>query len=116
MTCVKHPRNIRYSAGDVHVIGAGSNGGTLDGDIAEIIEFSRALNPTEMAQMSAYLTTKYFGGSGGTTYAAWAGSSGYNLSGGANDDDDNDGVSNHDEYHFQSLADPPGTLYPPSHP
>jgi hypothetical protein len=52
-----------YSAGGTHVIGSGSNGGTLDGDIAEIIEFNRALNPTEMADMNAFLTTKYFVGS-----------------------------------------------------
>ncbi|MCX6880240.1 MAG: Ig-like domain-containing protein [Verrucomicrobia bacterium] len=36
----------------------------------------------------------------GVTYADWAGSSGYNLTGGANDDDDGDGMSNYDEYVF----------------
>jgi hypothetical protein len=35
-----------------------------------------------------------------STYAAWAGPSGYSLSGGADADDDNDGVSNYDEYVF----------------
>lgn len=81
-----------YNAGGVHVIGSGSNGGTLDGDIAEIIEFSRALNPTEMTQMNAYLTTKY--GLGGTTptYDDWATTNG--VTGGINGDSNNDGVQN----------------------
>ena len=58
-----------YSAGGVHVVGSGSNGGTLNGDIAEVIEFNRALNPTEIAAMNAYLTTKYFAAS--SPYDTW---------------------------------------------
>ena len=48
-----------YSAGGAQVVGSGSNGGTLDGDIAEIIEFSRALDATELNQMGSYLANKY---------------------------------------------------------
>ncbi len=70
-----------YSAGGTHVIGSGSNGRTLDGDIAEVIEFSRALNPAEMADMNAYLTTKYFG-VGGSNYGTWAAAQTPPLTGG----------------------------------
>jgi len=48
-----------YNAGGVQVIGSGSNGGTLDGDIAEIIEFNRVLDADEMAKMGTYLEYKY---------------------------------------------------------
>ena len=48
-----------YNAGGVHVIGSGSNGGNLDGDIAEVIEFSRALTSDEMDQVGGYLADKY---------------------------------------------------------
>ncbi|MCX6872543.1 MAG: DUF642 domain-containing protein [Verrucomicrobia bacterium] len=70
-----------YSAGGAQVVGSGSNGGTLDGDIAEIIEFNRALDPTEMADMNAYLTTKYFGGA--SNYTIWAAAQMPPLEGGA---------------------------------
>jgi len=49
---------------------------------------------------SGYALHDITGAGSGTTYAAWAGPSGYHLTGGANDDDDNDGVSNYDEYVF----------------
>jgi hypothetical protein len=96
-----------YSAGGTHVIGSGSNGATLDGDIAEVIEFSRALTPTEMADMSAYLTAKYFGG-GGTTYASWATANG--VSNNPNEDSNNDGVQNGIAYFMDAtgLATNPG--------
>jgi autotransporter-associated beta strand protein len=37
---------------------------------------------------------------GASDYDTWAGPSGYNLTGGPNDDDDGDGLSNHKEYAF----------------
>jgi hypothetical protein len=48
-----------YSAGGAQVVGSGSHGGTLDGDIAEIIEFNRALDATELNQIGSYLANKY---------------------------------------------------------
>jgi hypothetical protein len=99
-----------YSAGGTHVIGSGSNGGTLDGDIAEIIEFNRALNPTEMAAMSAYLSTKYGLGGGTITYATWAGTNAPGQTPG--EDYNNDGVDNGVAYFMNAtgLATLPGVV------
>ena len=87
-----------YSAGGVQVVGSGSNGGTLDGDIAEVIEFNRALNPTELAAMNAYLTTKYFATS--SPYDTWKAGFANFTDTDASHDPDGDGMTNFQEFAF----------------
>ena len=48
-----------YYAGGALVIGNGSSGGGLNGDIAEIMIYSRALTATELNKVGGYLTFKY---------------------------------------------------------
>jgi hypothetical protein len=48
-----------YNAGGALVIGNGSSGGGLNGDIAEVIIYNRTLTAGEADQVGAYLATKY---------------------------------------------------------
>ena len=48
-----------YNAGGALVIGNGSSGGGLNGDIAEILIYSRALTAPELNTVGGYLTAKY---------------------------------------------------------
>jgi autotransporter-associated beta strand protein len=57
------------------------------------------LGTWSVAQVDDSLVLTYTLGSA-TDYDDWAGASGFNLVGGPNDDDDNDGISNEDEYAF----------------
>ncbi len=47
------------SGGAPLVIGNGSSGGGLNGDIAEVLIYSRVLNATELNTVGAYLSAKY---------------------------------------------------------
>ena len=48
-----------YNAGGALVIGNGSTGGGLNGDIAEVILYNRILDSNELLAVGGYLTAKY---------------------------------------------------------
>ena len=48
-----------YNAGGALVIGNGSTGGGLNGDIAEVILYNRILDSSELLAVGGYLTAKY---------------------------------------------------------
>ncbi len=48
-----------YSSGGIHTIADGSSGGPLQGDIAEVLIYSRILNSSEESAVGVYLAGKY---------------------------------------------------------
>jgi hypothetical protein len=90
--------NANYNPGGALVIGNGSSGAGLKGDIAEVILYNRVLTAAEANQVGAYLENKYGLDtayvSGG--YGTWAGANAGGQTPGENYD--NDGVANGIEY------------------
>jgi uncharacterized Zn-binding protein involved in type VI secretion len=87
-----------YNSGGALVIGNGSSGGGLDGDIAEVLIYSRVLTSEETNVVGSYLASKYdlTTSYGSSSFANWATDNAPGQT--PNQDHDNDGVENGIEY------------------
>ncbi|MCB1130153.1 MAG: autotransporter-associated beta strand repeat-containing protein [Verrucomicrobiae bacterium] len=81
------------------VIGFDASSIVVDGSAFASATGATGIWTTQLSGDTLSLELVYTAGAA-TDYDTWAGPSGFNLTGGPDDDDDNDGLSNFDEYAF----------------